>query len=233
MAYTFEHDTINNMPRNAEGTSTGENYAQCIYELFSAHDNRFTHEAGTDYILVDNKFKIQFFKGGWDHLGFRVLDLNDNIIFSRSTSAGGNNNIAMYNADLLCTTNFFYAYVYSATGTDNGFCFFWHTKNDKNFVGLTLPENGGVLTAGYIENSTIACIEDSSALFKFCKPSDYTLVSPKIAFSNIQLIYGNTGTFSIVDELKSCSLIPFKTTITINGKNYYAIGQNTLLEIES
>lgn len=233
MAVIIEHDSIDDMPRNNTGTSTPENYAKCIYDLFSAHDNRFSYSEGDDYITVDNKFKIKFYKGGWDHLGFQILNLNDTVIFSRSTSAGGNINVAIYNADIISTPDFFYAYVYSSTGSDQGFVFFWHTKNNKNFVGLTLPENGGPLTNGYLENSTIACIEDSSANFKFVSPTTYAISSPELVFSDIQIIYGDTGTYSIVDELKSCSHVNFKSTISTGGKNYYAIGQNTLIEVET
>lgn len=230
MAIIIQHGTIDDMPRNATGTSTPENYAKCIYDLFSEFDSRFSYTEGNDYITVDNKFKIKFYKGGWDHLGFQILNINDTVIFSRSTSVGGNIGIATYNVDIIATNDLFYAFVYSSTGSDNGFVFFWHTKNDKNFVGLTLPDNGGPLSAGYIENSTIACVEDSSANFKFMTPTTYTLSSPKLLFSDIQAIYGDTGTYSVVDEFKSCSLVNFRSTVSTGGKNYYAIGKNTLIE---
>ena len=231
MAIVIHRGLIDDMPRNNHiPVSSGENYADCVFNLISPFDNRFSHVSGTDTITVNNKFKLQFYKGGWDHLGIKALNLNDSAIVSYSSSAGGNQGKAQYVAQIFSTPDLFYVRSYAQDGTDIGFWFLWHTKNDKNFIVFPYADNGTVLANGQIDYCRIACIEDSSSNFKFIQPTTYSLSSPNLLFSDIQMIYGDTGTYSIVDEFKSCSKVNYGSTVSTESKNYYAIGTNILVE---
>lgn len=230
MAVIIEHDSIVDMPRSANGKANPVEYAKCIYNLFSAHDNRFSYTEGDDYIVVNNIFKVYFIKSGWDQMGWKIVDLNENTLCQyRTNGMGGTNNNPTFNADIISSPGLFYAMIYSANGNGQGTLFFWHTKNNKNFIGI--PGDGGGPLSVPIENTVISCIEESNTTFKIPTPTIYGLESPRLLFSDIQFVYGNTGTYSIIDELKVCSYVQYRSTVSTGGKNYYAIGNNTLIEV--
>ena len=230
MAVIIEHDTITDMPRSANGKANAVEYAKCIYNLFSAHDNRFSYTEDDDYIVVNNAFKIYFIKSGWDQMGWKIVNLNDESLLQKRTNGmGGTNNVAVYNADIISSPGFFYAMIYNPSNKPQGTMFFWHTKNNKNYIGIPQDGVGGWSTP--IEAGAITCIEESDATCKIPTPTVYGLTSPKLMFSDIQFVYGNTGTYSIIDELKVCSYVQYMSTVSTGGKNYYAIGNNSLIEV--
>ena len=103
MAVQIIHDTMS-LPTTTSSVSPAI-YANAFYGLLSAHDTRFSHTTDTDIITVNNTFKLQTYLGGWNHLGLRVLNLNDETIFQKSTGVGARGETATCNVDLICTTD--------------------------------------------------------------------------------------------------------------------------------
>ena len=69
-----------------------------------------------------------------------------------------------------------------------------------------------------------------TATYHFQKISSSALISPYIMFSTNCVVSASGGTFEIFEDFRSCSTIPVLSTISINNKNYFAIGTNVLVE---
>lgn len=135
--------------------------------------------------------------------------------------------------------------IYNLALTDNVFYFFGKRKNyqEASFILACLKHGDSYLVGcyggrnwGYNDFNNITlydAIHTNRGPHSIRKIVDYELMAPKIAYFNKLLIANSSNDTEMNDDMFSCSNVTLGSTITIDGKNYYAIGENILLPLDS
>lgn len=128
--------------------------------------------------------------------------------------------------------NFVYLFiqgVWSGSLQSNHFCVMYHNLNDLSLYGWNYSESS---SSGAIENFTMTD-ENSQDLYKYNtifrnydNPIGFIDYTQKLLFEN------DIKTAITIPGFLDCSTVTEKQVITFNGKNYYAIGTHTLVQMD-
>ena len=82
-----------------------------------------------------------------------------------------------------------------------------------------------------IENMTFSDKTSSpeNRYYTIKKHANFTLAGSAIVFISASIIGDNGGNFKVLSGVRSCSTTTFDTMVSVNHRNYYAIGTNTLV----
>ena len=130
-------------------------------------------------------------------------------------------NDAYRNVDIYVTPYAIWC-VFTKSGTKEA-AFFIYAKDDDAYYGTGSLNVDGI--TDMVNFNNLAPV----ATYGIQKITQKALTS-FVAFSSNCLLVANGGTFSILDSLKSCSVVTYGSTVSINNVNYFAIGTNTLIE---
>lgn len=172
---------------------------------------------------LEDKATISF-SGDGDY--FRPI----NITYNGVTNSISGGNLPKTPCDIIIaySDSFFYFKIASLAGWSNqkGCAFFYESINDESYFG-------------YIEGTANASITDiqlkdsNNVIYSRPLMMNYTKEIGMIDFIDHDLLVG--AGITIIDDkgFIACSTITNNSVLTINGKNYYAMGTNTLVEVEA
>lgn len=192
-----------------------------FYNCFSTYDPRFTQESGTKYVVFDNRIKIDVVAGS----SIRYLDMNDNVIITAGNFSNRNQSELVR---IIITDHSFYATV--CQNSQWGYTFFiYESSSTITYLALYLNTNYALDNSNYIYRFDSNGLLTTSG-FSIVKICTTQLSSPYILFSTTCAIITTAGSVGLLPDFRSCSLVTRYSTVTVNNKNYLAIGTNTLVE---
>lgn len=195
-----------------------------FYNCFSTYDTRFTQESGTKYLVFDNRIKIDVIAGS----SIRYLDMNDNVII---TAGSFTNRYQTELVRIIITDHSFYATV--CKDSQWGYTFFiYESSATITYLALYLDTTRALDYSSYIYRFDSNGLLTTSG-FSIVKICSTQLSSPYILFSTTCAIITSAGSVGVLPDFRSCSLVTRYSTVTVNNKNYLAIGTNTLVEAPS
>lgn len=215
-------------------TYTMATWADAMYNFISQYDNRFSHTNNTYIIRFDNKFDIEFRADNGNSSGATVLDLEGNVISYYGRDGGYLTNQPV---SLIVDTNF-------VCYKEPSWKWFWFKQDSEDYFSFMAAQSSDARARNYeIDNETtytnsrkmsyFTQISTEEKKWRIPKNFNYGLVSPKIMYANSTVIVDESGNAKKIDVLKSCSTVALESNVTVNGKNYYAVGTNTLVEVEA
>lgn len=203
---------------------------QCIQQcaFINQYDNRITALNGQTLQFLD-KFKIVHVLNGFSD-NVSIYDMEGNKIAGYGRDR--NYDTQTWNVSLISTEKFIcftesttHRYIWIIDGNDIYFTFLCVATGAYGNGGIDLDCDS---SAGYFTK-----IGDTSVKnFRVPKNFPYSIVSPKIMFANTSVMINTSGETKIIDYFRSCSTVALGSNITVGGKNYYAVGTNTLIEVE-
>ena len=210
-------------------TFTGNNWADRIYDYLSQSITGLTHTSGDTTVNFFNAFTIK--TQATNYPGLIVeCDGVDKQFAEPGMSAGGT-----YTMTLVASDDFLVLRAYRTAGvtsTTNGFCFSYiKDAEGKYYVGGT----GGAPISNYysIENYTYFDVTNSATpSFVVPKMINFKAEVGKIAYSDLAPVSDGIYHSFYAKGLYSCSTVNLSDTISLaNGKNLFAVGTNTAIEI--
>jgi len=216
--------------------SYGQNeWADAMYNFIHQYDNRITKVDDT-ILQFSDKFKVNFRTTVSGQTAIPLLDMNGNQLTSYSRNSGANYTRSV---TLIADTNFL------CYKEETFYKWFWIMLDGENYFSFMFNSTGSDGSGNYeIDNEhynntaynygKFTKIEDSSVKnFRIPKNFPYSVISPKIMFSDTAVIINSSGEAKKINFLKTCSTVPLESNVAVNNKNYYAIGTNTLIEVEA
>ena len=198
-----------------------------LYDSFHQFDNRFTVESGTGYIVFNNMVKLDIIAASSSGTPtWRYLNPLDTVVISSTLNFNGS-----YTARIVITEHGFLCRATTTSYSNANFILFFYIK-DNNTAYINLSGNSGTNNIDSYSNTyrmNTNGVGDVSG-YGFQKICNVQLVSPYVLFSTANVITTSNGNFAVLDDFRSCSVVSPFSTVTINNKNYMAIGTNTLVE---
>ena len=203
--------------------STGEfsynsslDWTQAIYNFAASHDSRLSMSDGK--IRFDNKFSLSFTNNSAT-VTYDSDSSTESKLFDKIRFGNDENNFYL----TLVRKNY-------ANQADTGFVVF---KSDSGtyYAGGQSGQNPDYKNINACP--IYDCIDPSVPVLKFGHVANYELETPKIIYSKKVPVVQQTGTGGVdfINSAYSCSSVPFGSTITIDGKNYYCAGTNIILAL--
>lgn len=219
------------------GDDSAELYTEKIFGVFSRHSDKFTSTSGSNIIRVNNQFDIRITRGGntGTQVTFNILNPIDSSTIRTQTAWMGGNASGTYDAYILKTNNIFYCRFYRQNTTANQGCVFcWIQSNNKNYVSITPSSLYSTPRSQWnIEGDTaLVCIEEADTSYRIRKIADYSLGIRSLFFTPVNVLSSSNGVFTTVEDFNSCSNVTYPSVVSVNNKNYYTVGTNTLIELE-
>lgn len=185
-----------------------------LYEVISRYDNRFSHVQGEPTITIDGVYDLPFTWGNYYYNAY---------IDSYQTSITEE----IHNLTIIITDNVFYIlFIRRSSGNPDG-ALCWISQDGKNYIGASRVADNSV---GVLETMGFRSVESpDDTYFRVKKHADFTLLGSSILFISASIISDDIGNFKVLDGMRSCSTVTFNTMVSINHRNYYAIGTNTLV----
>lgn len=210
-----------------QGTTT---WMSVICNYFNQFSDRFHLEG--NYIVFDNKVRFTFTDAGYPKV---LLQCND----SQSTSydlgdmgywhRSGSRTWGI--VTFILTDTLFY---FTITSTEYGTIY-----SDCRGEVVSVIDGNGNYFAGYAYANFNANavsfynVDDAVSGYRIGRMFNFATESQKILWSDICPISHASGYFSTINTIMNCSNVTQGITITILGNNYYTIGTNTLLPLDS
>jgi hypothetical protein len=202
-------------------TNTSSNFTSQIYNFISQYDNRFTFISADPSIQFSDKFKVSFQVNTHDVV---VYDLEGNTI---STYSGRNNGFTAAAVTFITSANF----VSFRIAADQAW--HWIIQGNEDFFSMMYRSWYGFDVDNTNQNTYFTRISTAAKNCIVPKNFNYTVVAPKMMFANHTVMIDTSGYALKLDGLQACSTVPTFSTVTVNNKNYYAVGTNTLVEVEA
>ena len=107
--------------------------------------------------------------------------------------------------------------------------FMWFVDEDnKEYIGGSRANRSFAPSGELYDSQSIWCLDDMTANYSFAKPFTFGMPVGKIAFAEKHPVITGGNMTNFVKDMMSCSSVGYRTTITINNKNYFAVDTNTL-----
>ena len=213
------------------GLVTGEFYfekstwASRMYNVIHPHTDEVT--------LVNNNLRF------YDRFSISIAN-NVNpaatLIYDGSSGTQSLSGMGYWTGDGTCvytlavTDNVFYFYGwrkgYPAQGTFIIVCL---KDEDKYFAGCYGGQSESFANMNGI--TLYDAINTGRGPYTIRQIANFSLASPKIAYTDKLLFANSSNDAEVHSGLLSSSSVTLKSTITIDGKNYYAVGGNILLPL--
>lgn len=200
-------------------TTAGSDAALKIYNFISQYDNRFEYVSGSNKIIFDDKFMVHFDNS---NNCVNVKDMSDNLLSTYSNSKYTISNVPV----IFITDTNFVMFKVSTT-----YAWYWVIQGNEDFFSfMYYPWYGYNVDSTNAENK-FTRIQTQSKNCGIPQNFPYTVISPKIMFANNNVMLDTSGNAFKIDSLKACSTVALDSNVAVNGKNYYALGTNTLIEV--
>ena len=208
------------------GTTT---WMKVLCDYFNQFSNRFV-ATNSDSIIFDNKVEFAF----TDSVTPSVYILQGSNVIANLGSWGRWNRVSSKTYGIvkfILTESVFYL---TLTQTEGGAV--WYDCSG-NFA-ILIDDNNKYLAGFTHENFTLDVdvftnVNDIAPSYRIGKMFNFNTEAQKILVGNICPIYSLDGYSSNISGLVPCSNVTQGITITISGNNYYTIGTNTLLPLDS
>ena len=201
-------------------TANAQSNANALYDVFSQCDNRFSHTVDDNYLVFDNKFRIELTQSS-NNIRLNCTKLDGTVILAKDSGLAYDSERYV---NIYITPYLFYCY-FTKNGSKESNLFIY-SKGDDYYYGV--GNTNGSLPDSLTDIVNINSLP-ASATYSIQKISQKAL-SSYVMFSSNCLLVADGGTFTVLDTLKSCSNVPALSTISVNNVNYLAIGTNTLIE---
>lgn len=184
-------------------------------------DSRFTKNSETEISVNNGDAIITVANNGM------TITVNGTVVFNKTTTFNG-----LY-VDVVLGESLIYFKITRPNGDYNGH-FAWITDgNGNNYVGTYY---GYGVNYNYLEISDLDFIKVSTNAngYKIVKMINFAAPAGEIAFSTIAPLANNGQLALYAADILSCSTMARGASIALpNGKNYYTIGANAMIEITS
>lgn len=203
--------------------------ATSFYNYLSQYDNRFTLDSGNNTIDFDNKFKVKFTTGNYGRPALTIIcsDTSQTQHGTYSTGASWNNTSSV-SCFLMIDTNFLYFKVIRDASNYVGFV--WIKDKDNNNYAAGMAAGNQAIDVLSFYN----VVTNSNTDFKLSPFFNFEIPVGQVYYTDKCILLASTaGEAHEVNGWSSCSTVSlFDNYITIEGKNYYVIGNNTLIPVE-
>ena len=195
-----------------------EYYANRLYNLFSKYSDKFSHEADTELITVDNKMFLKVYQSGSAGYQHMVIELvtstGDRVLYWDTGVRSGSLPVQIFSSDDVLT------FIINVSCV----CFFAFRNDDVYFGYVGIDATNG------IENMTIVDGVNLDTTFRIRKIADYQLSVRDLFFTEVCILSASGGDYVTVPDYCSCSKLAARSTYALQNKTYFAIGTNTLIE---
>lgn len=136
---------------------------------------------------------------------------------------------AYFNFTIYFTDTFFYLYFRDANS--DKFFLVYEKISGKRYFGTTWADS----TVSWLPINTLSFKQvENQSYYKYSKLLNYSCGLDNLDYSSNILFNSNDQVTDIIDSnTLTCSTVPTNNIFTFNGKNYYSIGPNTLVEVDS
>lgn len=207
-------------------------FADYFYNFLSAYIPNISHEAHSPNIDFQGKFTmvipVTFDSPHWFYHTGISLPTGEFIDFGEPGSRWNWNRPERYL--LVYSDDFLYCSL-RERDSGGGFTFIWCATPQGEFVGGTnLAHNWGT-TELYATDMKLYNKDNILVSYNFIRTLNFTAPPNQVAYLDMSPISsGNDSVF--LSALKSCSTTALRSTVTINGNNYFALDTNTLIPID-
>lgn len=224
MSIIYRNEEINYY----NGNPTAAIHASWFYNYLHQYDNRFTYDNSVN-INFDNKFTIQFTTAG---SGYQpqfniVCSDTDHTTYGSYSSSISWQKISTVTAFLIITDELLYFRM--GRNSSNYLGFVW--LKDKNNVDYVAG-----MSAGYQSINSLTfhkATANSTSPFRLSPFFNFPMPVGSIYMANTCLINTSTGQdIAEVADWCNCSTLTVNSIITVDGKNYYVLGENTLIPFD-
>ena len=218
---TYHYESSIVLHSSGSDTTANAKYnANALYNVFSQCDSRFSHTTDDTYLVFDNKLRIALTQDG-NNIRLNCARLDGTVILAKNS---GLTYDATRYVNIYTTPYLFWCYFIKNNAREGGL--FIYSKGDDVYYGVG---NTDSCVADRLTDIVNVNSLPATATYSIQKISQKALTS-FVMFSSNCLLVADGGTFAVLDTLKSCSNVPFLSTVSINNVNYFAIGYNTLIE---
>ena len=222
MATQIYNDTVTIASANKQTTNTN------IYNLFSRYSNKFTYDSTNNEIIFNNMLVLSFSDGGsWATGNVKIMSLDRSTTYVSYQQYRDTYTIRV---KIIITDHSFMFYNMDTTYSSD-FGPFWlvlYLKDASScYAGLSYRGNNAIDSiTNFVNINTLAPVTS----YSIQKISTKALNSPYILFTTACMLINSGGDFALLEDFRSCSPILALSTVSINNKNYFAVGTNTLIE---
>lgn len=233
-------------PSYQSWSTSNSQVTNCLYAMLSKYDNRFSHVEDSNVIRVNDQFNISITTTGigssylyWAVVS--VMDPNNSSTVLATYNfryADWNSLPGSWNCKLVKTNNIFYLSFSATNASQNwsrlGGIIYWFIKDNKSYFGIFGNSDNFICYQPdmNIENMSLINVNDNSTYY-IRKIADYNMNIDELFFTKTNVMSDVAGNFVTSDDLYSSSEVANGKTFSIGGKNYYALGTNTLIELTS
>lgn len=217
------------MAQVKKGYYPGKSWSELTFKTFIDALNcpfvETSHEGNITTVNVNNVVSIIF------NMGYGRVQ----VVYNEQTLVtygilNGNNDFYITAA---CNDNFFYVQTNCDYQSGRRFVFLYENINNKDYFGYNGSENVG--GRGWFSIQEITLTETSSSLtYNHSSTFNYACAAGYIDYASPDCLF-SAGYKTDVEDVNfiSSSTVTLDQAITIAGKNYYAIGTNILVELDS
>lgn len=196
-----------------------------LYNFIHRFDERITLDDGK--LTFDNKFKVDFSNSSRPKIS---LICNDETTISL-TSMGYWPSSPICISTLIITETMFCFFGKRKNYTEGSFTLLWLKNQSRDFFGAIGGESHGYCSDINLISSLYDANDSTKGTYSIGKVANFNVISPQIIYANTFLLVNSIGDIAFINNLVNSSNTPISSTITIDGKNYFVIGTNTLLPI--
>lgn len=243
MAQVYTYNSWSYQSWNADNAQV----TNSLYDMMSKYDTRFSHSSGSNVITIDNEFNIVITTSGTSYRYYATVSVRDPNNSSSEIAqyyfryTGWNARPGSWNCKLYKSDNVYYLYFRANDSGDEqnylGGVIYWYKKDGKSYFGIigNTADTVSHIPCSSMNIERLSVIGTSDKLrYSFAKIADYSMPSiDDLFFTQTNLLIASNGQFEKQEDLYSTSNMTFRKTISVNNKNYYSIGTNVLIEIDS
>lgn len=191
-------------------------------------DNRIV-ASGENTVSIDSKFTMSFYPVSSGHQAKITVNGNDH------TTSDWYQRYANPFIETFIDANYIIIKIWSSTSDVVYFIAYIKDNNGNFFAGI--GDGVGVDVAPNYDISSVAFynVTDGVTVYNIKGIVPFKAAPSNIAYSNYEaMIDASNNLIGFIQGFLSSSIIPVQSNISLpNGKNYYAIGKNSLIEINS
>lgn len=198
--------------------------ADAIYDFISEYTDKISHESGTDILTFNNRFSIRTAKlDGSDNTNFYLIrgDATEVNLGNFGYWVYNNSNVKMF---LKILGNIFILKLVRESYPSEGYgVFAWIESDTSDFITPIIRTNAMSIDIGTYYNALLSAPNQNYSLKQMFS---FSVDSQKLLFTDIAYISNSDNILIPIQNIYSCSTLTRDVVITMNGRNYYAIGAN-------
>lgn len=214
---------IETMPWNLQAI------AESLYNYISLYDDRFVLDSENDQLVVNNKFKVKVVLNQYSRPAFQIIcNDEDHTAYTGGSGTSGSWSVSSVGVELIISDNLFYFRMWMNASQYVGFCWLID-ENGVDFASPSIcPTIINIEGCNFYNTVTgLPTVYKISPFINFAIPENQLLYTDESV-----LLSSTNGDLTIIPNTLSCSTLTRNQVITMRGKNYLAVGINTLILIE-